>query len=69
MPVGETTIDDLHLEQHENIAFTLDCRKEKGLEENGGITLFGKGFGDYDQGITLRLVYTQENKPRGEIVS
>lgn len=69
MPVGETTIDDLNLEQHENIAFTLDCRKEKGLEENGGITLFGKGFGDYDQGIKLRLVYTQENKPRGEIAS
>lgn len=67
MPVSETTLDDLHLDQHENIAFTLDCRKEEGLEENGGITLFGKGYGDYDQGIKLRLVYTQDNIPRGEV--
>ena len=68
MRAGDTTLDDLLLDRHEDIVFTLDCRKAIGLEENGGITLFGKGFGDYDQGIKLRLVYTQDNKPHGELL-
>ena len=57
--LGSTTIDDLQLKNHENISFSVDCRNPDS-SLNGGVTLFGIGFGDYNQGIRCRLFYTEE---------
>ncbi len=56
--IGETTIRDLNLEAHNSISFMIDCRNQ--TEYNGGVNLFGTGFGDYNQGIRCRLFYTED---------
>ena len=43
--------------------WTLRICAEKESENVGGVTLFGKGFGNYNQDIVLRLYY---NKPQTE---
>ncbi|MBD0383671.1 ArsR family transcriptional regulator [Paenibacillus sedimenti] len=43
--------------------WTLRICTEKGSEHVGGVTLFGKGFGNYNQDIVMRLYY---NKPQAE---
>ncbi len=56
--IGRTTISDLQLEKRENLSFTVDCRITG--KHNGGVNLFGSGFGDYNQGIRCRLFYNEE---------
>lgn len=59
---SDVTINDLELEKQESLAFTIDCRSQS--KNNGGVTLFGTQFGDYNQGIKCRLFY-MENKKNG----
>jgi predicted transcriptional regulator len=51
--VSAVTLDDLYLNDHHSIKVRI------GIAENaahtGGINIFGKGFGDYDQDIALKL--------------
>lgn len=58
--VSPVTLDKLHLEEHHSI------RLRVGIDEHakhpGGVNIFGKGFGNYDQDILLRL----HLKDRGE---
>ncbi len=58
--IGDTTIEDLHLEKNEHISFTVDCRDQSNY--HGGVNLFGTGFGDYNQGIRCRLFYSEAGK-------
>ena len=51
--VSSVTLDQLHLEEHHSI------RLRVGIDEHakhpGGVNIFGRGFGNYDQDILLRL--------------
>ncbi len=53
MRVSDMTLDDLELDQHRSIRvhFTVP----DGADYPGGINIFGRGFGNYDQDIVLRL--------------
>lgn len=57
---GETfsriTIHDLKLQETPFI--TLRFAVEKDAVNKGGLTLFGKGFGNYDQNILIKLYYS-----------
>lgn len=55
--IGDTTIEDLHLDKNENISLTIDCQDKDNY--HGGVNLFGTGFGDYNQGIRCRLFYSE----------
>jgi predicted transcriptional regulator len=50
---GNTTLGKLELARHHSIRLKI------GIDENadhpGGLNIFGKGFGDYDQDILMRL--------------
>lgn len=55
LPAGTTRLSDLHLDFNDDIRFTVSCRDRSRCE--GGVTLFGKGFGDYNQGIRCKIFY------------
>lgn len=57
LAIGNTTIEQLNLSHHNDIVFKLDCRSQ--TEKNGGVTLFGKEFGDYNQGVKMRMFYKE----------
>ncbi len=53
--ISDVKLDDLKLQDHHSI------RVKIGVKENashmGGLNIFGKGFGNYDQGIILRSYF------------
>jgi predicted transcriptional regulator len=55
--VSELNLGDLHIDDHHSIKVRI------GVAENakhaGGVNIFGKGFGDFDQDIILRLYSEQ----------
>lgn len=54
--ISETTIDELQLEKH---FWTLRFAVEEDVEHVGGLTLYGAGFGNYNQDIQFRMYYSQ----------
>ena len=53
--VSDTTLADLKLSEHHSIRVTLGVKEN--AEHMGGMNIFGKGFGNYDQGLVLRTYY------------
>ncbi len=53
--ISEVTLKDLNLKEHHSIKTKLGVKED--AKNTGGMNIFGKGFGDYDQGIILRLCY------------
>ncbi|MDL2300854.1 helix-turn-helix domain-containing protein [Lachnospiraceae bacterium OttesenSCG-928-D06] len=53
---SQITIEDLNL--HHSPFITLRFAVEADAENKGGLTLFGKGFGNYDQNILINLYYS-----------
>jgi len=51
--VSEVKLGDLHLDEHHSVKVRIGIAEN--AEHTGGINIFGKGFGDYDQDIILRL--------------
>ncbi|MGH1331376.1 MAG: ArsR/SmtB family transcription factor [Paracoccaceae bacterium] len=51
--VSDTSLADLKLEEHRSIRVQISV--PDGSEHPGGINIFGRGFGNYDQDIVLRL--------------
>lgn len=51
--VSGITLADLKLEEHRSIRVQISV--PDGSEHPGGINIFGRGFGNYDQDIVLRL--------------
>lgn len=51
--VSNVTLADLMLDDHRSIRVQISVPDT--AEHPGGINVFGKGFGNYDQNITLRL--------------
>ena len=60
--ISDVTIDQLDLPRHHSIRLRIgiDAR----AEHPGGVNIFGKGFGNYDQDIVMRL-YLQRNGANG----
>ncbi|RXZ78568.1 transcriptional regulator [Paenibacillaceae bacterium] len=52
---SDTNIDSLKLEEKPYISFKIGIKPD--AKHQGGINLFGKGFGDYPQAIMMRLEY------------
>lgn len=55
MPVSDTTIDDLRLNDAPFITVRIGVRED--AEHVGGINLFGSKFGNYPQDLILRVGY------------
>ena len=51
--VSDLILEDLHLNDHHSIKVRIGIADN--AEHTGGINIFGKGFGDYDQDIILKL--------------
>lgn len=53
--ISDVTLEDLQLAEHHSV------RMKIGVKENaanvGGMNIFGRGFGNYDQGIILRMFF------------
>ncbi len=54
--ISDMTIDDLGIDYTSVITFRISVPKD--TINCGGMTLFGKGYGDYDQGILCREYFT-----------
>ena len=59
--LSATTIHNLNLMQ--NGIITLRLEVPETAKNIGGITLFGKKFGDYDHGIRLRMLCSNNKEP------
>jgi predicted transcriptional regulator len=53
MQLSKTTIQDLNLTPTSDIRFRIAVPNNS--EPTGGLTLFGKGFGNYNQGIRAKI--------------
>jgi predicted transcriptional regulator len=53
--ISDVRLPDLSLPQHHSIRVKIGIRDE--AEHIGGLNIFGKGFGNYDQAIILRLYF------------
>ena len=52
--ISDVKLQDLNI-QHENLVFRIEVSEED--ENPGGLTLYGAGFGNYDQDIIAKLYY------------
>ena len=55
--ISGVTLSDLHLEENDFIALRVGVRTDS--ENVGGLNLFGERFGDYAQGIIMRVGYAK----------
>jgi predicted transcriptional regulator len=55
LKISDTTIDDLAISPSAEITLTIEAADD--AINQGGVSLFGKGFGDYDNGITVKMFY------------
>ncbi len=53
--ISETNIDDLQLNEHHSIKVSVGV--DEAASHVGGINIFGRGFGNYDQDIILELFF------------
>ena len=60
MRISDLTIDDFALERHHSIRMRIGI--DQAAEHPGGVNIFGKGFGNYDQDILMRL-YLHKPEP------
>ena len=51
--ISNVTLDDLQVDQHRSIRLRIGVKDD--AEHPGGINIFGRGFGNYDQDIVLRI--------------
>ena len=52
--VSQVTLDDLALADHHSIRVRIGVRED--AAHPGGINIFGRGFGNYDQDIVMRIL-------------
>ena len=53
--VSGVTLADLNLSAHHSITVRIGVKED--AEHIGGINIFGRGFGNYDQDLMMRLVF------------
>ncbi|MEC2345863.1 helix-turn-helix domain-containing protein [Paenibacillus barengoltzii] len=56
--VSDVTIDDLNLDQRPSLRVRIGVKPD--AIHKGGVNLFGKQFGDYDQDLVLQIAYTMD---------
>lgn len=56
MKISPISLGDLDLDKHRSIRLRIGVRDE--ARHPGGINIFGRGFGNYDQDIVMRLTTT-----------
>jgi predicted transcriptional regulator len=54
--VSDVTLKDLGLPAHHSIRVRIGIKE--GAEHLGGLNIFGRGFGNYDQDLVLRLFFS-----------
>ncbi|POF30395.1 ArsR/SmtB family transcription factor [Roseibium marinum] len=52
--ISDITLDDLEVDKHRSIRLRIGVKED--AEHPGGINIFGRGFGNYDQDIILRII-------------
>ena len=57
--ISKVAIDDLALTYKSELSLKLAVPDE--ANNIGGLTIFGKGFGNYNQGIRVRVIYETKN--------
>jgi predicted transcriptional regulator len=57
VPISATKLADLRLHTHHSVKVRIGVKES--AEHGGGINIFGKGFGNYDQDIILRLFFDE----------
>jgi len=55
--ISDVTISDLHIPDHHSIRVKVGVKED--AVHMGGMNIFGKGFGNYDQGIILRTYFDE----------
>lgn len=55
IPISDKKIQDFSLDRHSDISLKLEVPAE--AKNCGGMTLFGKGFGNYNQGIKIQVLW------------
>lgn len=53
--VSDVTLSDLDISKHHSIRVKVGVKEES--SHPGGVNIFGRGFGNYDQGVVLRLYF------------
>ena len=53
--ISGISLADLSLQEHHSIKIRIGVKKD--AKYMGGMNIFGRGFGNYDQGIILRLYF------------
>jgi predicted transcriptional regulator len=53
VPISPVTVADLKLAEHHSIKVKIGIKEN--AENVGGLNIFGRGFGNYDQDIVLRM--------------
>ncbi|RXZ79227.1 ArsR family transcriptional regulator [Paenibacillaceae bacterium] len=53
--ISGVTVDELGITFGKEVAFRIEC--EDTADNCGGVTLYGRGFGNYDQDIEVRMYY------------
>jgi predicted transcriptional regulator len=54
--VSDVTLNDLTMSAHHSIRVRIGIKED--AEHRGGLNIFGRGFGNYDQDLVLRLFFT-----------
>lgn len=65
LKISELTLDDLNLNYKSDIILKLSISDQ--AKHVGGLTIFGKSFGNYNQGINIRVVYEDSPNPNNQI--
>lgn len=65
LQVSDVSIDDLSLDYHSTLKLKLEV--EERAEHIGGLTIFGKSFGNYNQDITVRINYSPIMEPAASL--
>lgn len=55
LKISDVTIGQLDIAHRSAISFTIEVKKD--AANLGGVNIFGKGFGDYDSGISFKMFY------------
>ena len=53
MKISPVTLKELDLDSHHSVRLRIEVKKD--AKHRGGINVFGRGFGNYDQDIVMRL--------------
>ncbi|MBQ2802925.1 MAG: winged helix-turn-helix transcriptional regulator [Lachnospiraceae bacterium] len=61
MPISDVTIDDLQLTDKSTIRFKMAVNDDS--DHVGGLTIYGKHFGNYNQDINVRINYSPIYSP------